>query len=100
MCIIPDKVKAKKVSYPEGSNKGVHKVRGEATCRYSSDPDWATLVEHHCLPEEAPGRAGQVCPCPHYQFIVCHDSTKYGYMMGFERRRSARTRVGVDAFMS
>lgn len=66
MCNFPDKVRKKKVSYSVVPTDGMQKIRGDATCRYSSDSDWEALVDHRCIPEEAVGGAGKVCSCPHW----------------------------------
>ena len=65
MCLFPDKVRKKRISYSEVSTEGLEKIRGDATCRYSSDEDWATLVDHHCVAREDAGGAGKVCSCSH-----------------------------------
>eukprot|EP00752_Nemacystus_decipiens_P012752 g11292.t2 len=52
MCMFPGNVQEKKVSYSGVSKEGRRKVRGDAACRYSSDEDWTTLVDHHCVKEE------------------------------------------------
>ena len=61
MCMFSHKVQEKNMSYSEVSREGRQKVRGDAICRYSSDEDWATLVEHHCVAEEDAGGPGKVC---------------------------------------
>lgn len=58
-----DKVQEKYVSYSKVCQEGRQKVRGDAACRYSSDKDWAILVEHRCVAEDA-DRVGKVLSCP------------------------------------
>lgn len=76
MCMFPDKVRMKKIfyyseRYSEGVEGKVQKVRGDATCRSSSDEDWATLVDHHCLTEEAAAGEGQVRLYPNDVCFAC-----------------------------
>lgn len=66
MCIFPDKVRKKRVSYSGVPTEGLEKIPGDTTCRYSSDKDWATLVDHHCIVKEDAGGRGKVCSCPKY----------------------------------
>ena len=60
MCLFPEKVKEKSVSFSQVSKEGRQNIPGGATCRQSSAESWATLIDHHCVVEDYDG-AGKVC---------------------------------------
>lgn len=56
MCIFSKDVKSQKVKYADhGQNTDM--IGGNVGCRHSSWPDWATLVDHHCVRKDADAKA-------------------------------------------
>eukprot|EP00752_Nemacystus_decipiens_P012749 g11290.t1 len=90
MCIFPDKVEGKSGTFPQVSTEERRSLSGNATCRYSKDPDWATLAEHHCLKEEDLGGTGKDCSDDIGEFFMNNGAEVHYYFSGGDAKKSVK----------
>eukprot|EP00752_Nemacystus_decipiens_P009300 g8311.t1 len=89
MCIVSDKVSLKRVTYQVESDLVTKTVVGEASCRHSTNADWKTLLDHHCLLEadESQG-AGKDCSDDFGEFYMTNGAIVHYYFSGGEANKS------------
>lgn len=52
MCMFAKDVSQKRIKYGGGQQQNTDTIRGDVSCRHSSDPDWAVLVANGCVAED------------------------------------------------